>query len=433
MRLVKGDRPSLDRLRELGRVQDAELAAQDLDLERARERFLESAAGGAAHPGVARLGPSRPRWIAPAAFVALAGACAVLLLVLLPSSRSLSFAVGSAEGQVGTWIAAAADAPLPIRFSDGTSLALDADARARVVAADARGARVLLEAGRLTAAVTHTATSTWNFNVGPFDVLVTGTRFELSWSPVDEELKLVLREGSVAVSGPLVGGRRAVAAGETLEVFCKEQRFELTRGEPRAEGPPPPSSAPVTPAAPVAPAASGPAPAATGDEAAVAKTADAPARRPSWRDLVDANEYDEAMTAAEAEGFDRLVARASAADLLMLADAARFSGKPERAAAALTAARSRFAGTGEAAKAAFHLGRMAFDQRRSYAEAERWFGVYLGEQPGGSFAQEALGRIIECRARMGSASGAREAARRYLERYPAGPHAAHAKGLLEEE
>ncbi|WP_437721983.1 tetratricopeptide repeat protein [Sorangium sp. So ce861] len=429
MRLVKGDRPSLDRLRELGRAQDEELAAQDLA--GARERFLESAAGGAAHPGAGRLGPSRPRWIAPAAFVALAGACAVLLLVLLPSSRSLSFAVGSAEGQVGTWIAADADAPLPIRFSDGTSLALDANARARVVAADARGARVLLEAGRLTATVTHTATSAWNFNVGPFDVLVTGTRFELSWSPVDEELKLVLREGSVAVSGPLVGGRRAVAAGETLEVFCKEQRFELTRGEPRAEGPPPPSSTPVAPAAPIAPAASGPAPAATGDT--VAKTADAPTRRPSWRDLVDANRYDEAMTAAEAEGFDRLVARASAADLLMLADAARFSGKPERAAAALTAARSRFAGSSEAAKAAFHLGRMAFDQRRSYAEAERWFGVYLGEQPGGSFAQEALGRIIECRARMGSASGAREAARRYLERYPAGPHAAHAKSLLEEE
>ncbi|WP_437595704.1 tetratricopeptide repeat protein [Sorangium sp. So ce590] len=419
------DRPSLDRLRELGRAQDEELAA--LDLEGARERFLESAAGGSTHPGAARLGPSRPRWIAPAAFVTLAGACAVLLLVLLPSSASLSFAVGSAQGQVGTWIAATADAPLPVRFSDGTSLALDANARARVVAADARGARVLLEGGRLTATVTHAATSTWSFNVGPFDVLVTGTRFELSWSPVREELKLVLREGSVSVSGPLVGGRRTVSAGETLEVFCQQRRFELTRGEPRAGAPPPPSSTPI------APAASGPAPAATGDRAIVPKAADASPRRPSWRDLVAADEYKEAMTAAEAEGFDGLVARASAADLLMLADVARFSGKPARAAAALTVTRSRFAGSGEAATAAFHLGRMAFDQRRSYAEAERWFGVYLAEQPGGSFAQEALGRVIECRELTGSASGAREAARRYLARYPAGPHAAHAKSLLEEE
>ncbi|WP_437927587.1 tetratricopeptide repeat protein [Sorangium sp. So ce291] len=420
-------RPSLDRLRELGRAQDQELAAQDLD--RARARFLESAAGGSTRPGAARVGRSRPRWIAPAAFAALAGVCAVLLLVLLPSSRSLSFAVGSAEGQVGTWIAATADAPLPVRFSDGTSLALDASARARVVAADARGARVLLEGGRLTATVTHTATSTWNFDVGPFDVLVTGTRFELSWSPVREELKLVLREGSVAVSGPLVGGPRTVAAGETLEVFCQEQRFELTRGEPSAAAPPPPSSTPVA----VSPGASGPAPAAPGDSAVTAKAADTSPRRPGWRDLVAADRYREAMTAAEAEGFDGLVARASAADLLLLADVARFSGKPERAAAALTATRTRFAGSGEAAKAAFHLGRMAFDQRRSYAEAERWFGVYLGEQPGGSFAQEALGRVIECRALMGSASGAREAARRYLALYPAGPHAAHAESLLEEE
>ncbi|WP_437579976.1 tetratricopeptide repeat protein [Sorangium sp. So ce887] len=420
-----GDRPSLDRLRELSRAQDEELAAQDI--EGARERFLESAARGSTQPGAARLGSSRPRWIAPAAFAALAAACAVLLLVLLPSSRPLSFAVGSGQGQVGTWIAATAEAPLPVRFSDGTSLALDANARARVVAADARGARVLLEGGRLTATVTHTATSAWNFNVGPFDVLVTGTRFELSWSPVNEELKLVLREGSVSVSGPLVGGRRTVVAGETLEVFCKEQRFELTRGEPRADAPPPPSSPPI------APAASGPAPAATGDSARVAKAADASPRRPSWRDLVAADRYNEATTAAEAEGFDELVARASAADLLMLADAARFSGKPARAAAALTATRSRFAGSVEAAKAAFHLGRMAFDQRRSYAEAERWFGVYLGEQPDGSFAPEALGRVIECRELMGAASGAREAARRYLTRYPAGPHAAHAESLLEEE
>ncbi|WP_437300705.1 tetratricopeptide repeat protein [Sorangium sp. So ce426] len=421
------DRPSLDRLRELRRAQDEELAAQDLDS--ARRRFLEIAAGGSSRPGAARLGPPRPRWIAPAALVALAGVCAALVLVLLPSSRSLSFAVGSAQGQVGAWIAASADAPLAVAFSDGTSLALDANARARVVAADAHGARVLLEGGRLTATVTHTATSAWSFDVGPFDVLVTGTRFELSWSPASERLKLVLREGSVAVSGPLVGGRRAVAAGETLEVFCKEQRFELTRGELRAAALPPP------PPAPIAPAASEPAPAAAGagERAMVEKATDASPRRPSWRDLVASDRYQEAMTAAEAEGFDGLVARASAADLLALADVARFSGKPDRAAAALTAARRRFAGSGEAAKAAFHLGRMAFDQRRSYAEAERWFLVYLEEQPGGSFAQEALGRVIECRALMGSASEAREAARRYLARYPAGPHAAHARDLLEGE
>ncbi|HTN92008.1 MAG TPA: FecR domain-containing protein, partial [Sorangium sp.] len=329
-------RPSLDRLRELGRAQDQELAAQDLD--GARERFLESATGGSTRRGAARLGPARPRWIAPAAFAALAGVCAALLLVLLPS-RSLSFDVGSAEGQVGTWIAAA-DAPLPVRFSDGTSLALDANARARVVATDAHGARVLLEGGRLTATVTHTATSTWNFDVGPFDVLVTGTRFELSWSPAREALKLVLREGSVAVSGPLVGGPRTVAAGETLEVFCQEQRFELTRGEPSAAAPPPPSSTPGAPS----PGASGPAPAAPGDSAKVAKAAGASPRPPGWRDLVAADRYEEAMTAAEAEGFDGLVARASAADLLVLADVARFSGKPERAAAALAATRSRFAG-----------------------------------------------------------------------------------------
>lgn len=409
-------RPSLARLRELGRAQDAELAAQDL--EGARERFVESMAGARA---------ARPRWMAPAALVSLAGAVAVVLFVFVLPSRALTFAIGSAPGEVGAWIAAGTAGALPIRFSEGTALELEASARARVVAADARGARVLLESGGLTASVHHAATTQWNFNAGPFEVLVTGTRFELHWSPVDEELKLVLLEGSVAVSGPLVGGRRAVSTGETLEVFCKQQRFELTRGEPRAAVLPAPSSVPV------APVVSVPAPAPSSDRGVVAPSAEDSPRRPSWRDLAAADKYQAAMTAAEAEGFEGIVARAGAAELLMLADVARFSGKPARAAAALSATRSRFAGSGEAAKAAFHLGRMAFDQRRSYAEAERWFGVYLGEQPGGPFAQEALGRVIECRERMGSASGAREAARRYLASYPSGPHAAHAKSLLEEE
>ncbi|WP_437964133.1 hypothetical protein WMF04_31010 [Sorangium sp. So ce260] len=41
----------------------------------------------------------------------------------------------------------------------------------------------------------------WSFNVGPFDVLVTGTRFELGWSPVNEELKLPALTWTTSGSG----------------------------------------------------------------------------------------------------------------------------------------------------------------------------------------------------------------------------------------
>ena len=44
--------------------------------------------------------------------------------------------------------------------------------------------------------------------------------------------------------------------------------------------------------------------------------------------------------------------------------------------------------------AAFTLGRIAYD-RRDYREAARWFATYLREEPSGSVAREAAGRLIE--------------------------------------
>ena len=114
----------------------------------------------------------------------------------------------------------------------------------------------------------------------------------------------------------------------------------------------------------------------------------------------------------------------------MLGDTARFAGAGGRAAQALQGLRRRFPGDSRAAPAAFHLGRLAFDARGAYADAARWFAIYLAEQPGGGFAREAAGRLIEARERAGDLPGARDAARDYLSRHPAGPHAGKARDLL---
>lgn len=405
---------SLERLRDLASEQDADLVAHDL--EPARARFLASVAG------------RRPSatWRVRVALAAAAVITGLLFVLLLWPTHALTFAVGSADGRVGAWIAASADEAVPLRFSDGTSLVLQPKGRARVVSTQPAGARVMLESGAVHVAVTHTGASAWSFDAGPLEVHVTGTRFDLAWDPTKQELHLALVEGSVLVTGACLPTPRSVVAGEKLDVFCKEQRAVHGRDVPA-----PSAVAPSTAPAPVTPPVD-PAPTASAAAPPVAPSTSASAAQPpsTWRALFAENRYDEAMRAAEAEGFDALVGRSSAPDLLALADLSRFAGRTSRASEALLGIRNRFAGTSESARAAFHLGRLAFDQRGSHAEAARWFSTYLAEQPSGGLAQEALGRLIECREAMGATSEAREAARRYLAAYPSGPHAAHAESLL---
>jgi hypothetical protein len=147
-----------------------------------------------------------------------------------------------------------------------------------------------------------------------------------------------------------------------------------------------------------------------------------------WRTLARESHFEEAVKAAEALGFDAVSKSANAADLLMLADAARLAGRGDLAKTAYTAVRTSHAGTGEAARAAFALGVMAFPSTSALPLLEE----YLSQAPGGSLAPEALGRIVEIRHRSGDTAGARTAAERYLASYPKGAHAKLARSILEE-
>ena len=97
---------------------------------------------------------------------------------------------------------------------------------------------------------------------------------------------------------------------------------------------------------------------------------------------------------------------------------------------AFTALRARFPGSPEAASATFVLGRIAQDQTRDYAGAAGWFTRYLSEQPGGAFAGDALGRLVEVADKQGDEAGARRAAERYLTAYPGGSHAGYARRVV---
>jgi TolA-binding protein len=151
-----------------------------------------------------------------------------------------------------------------------------------------------------------------------------------------------------------------------------------------------------------------------------------------WKKLAEEGRYEEAVQAAEAVGFPALCGKLGPADLLRLAEVARFAGRPARAEQALVALRKRYARGRHAAIAAYTLGRTAFDQQAEYGKAARWFEVYIEEQPAGPLAREALGRLMEARQRAGLKEQARSAAREYLQRYPRGPHADIASRLTAE-
>ena len=98
---------------------------------------------------------------------------------------------------------------------------------------------------------------------------------------------------------------------------------------------------------------------------------------------------------------------------------------------ALLSLRQRYPNDSRRAAAAFMLGKVAFDQRRAFAQAATWFSTAIREQPGGSLSREASGRLIEALRAAGDSAAAERAAREYLARYPQGPHAPLARSLAQ--
>jgi len=382
-------------------------------LRRARTQLLLSARGQAWQRKAAR----RPLigWLwAP---VAIAVAVSIALVVLRSREASLTFEIASGvSGEVGKPLHATAAGPMLLQFSDGTALSLSPGSKARVRDLQAEGAGVMLEDGALNATVIHRANSRWLVYAGPYRVVVTGTRFDVRWSAPRNSFALDLHEGSVTVFGPsLAESGKRVLPRETLRLG--------------PDAAPPPAAAPVAPAAP-APELPALATSHSGAEPAPVPTAHAAVSASSWKSLALAGKYAEAFSAAEAEGFGNICRRASSGDLLLLGNAARLAKKAAQAEEAFTAARLRPGAAHQHAVAAFQLGRLAQDTRGDHARAASWFETYLAEAPAGPLAREASGRVMEAHHRAGNANAARQAARRYLERYPGGPYETLARKLL---
>ncbi len=356
---------------------------------------------------------------------------ALAWLVFLRPPARLAFTVDGSAGQAQTWLAAPATRPVIVQFSDGTRLSVDALSRARVDT-EAYGANIALESGSLSAHVVHTSHSDWRLIAGPFAVRVTGTRFDLRWDSASQRFSITVQEGSVGVAGSIVGAERPVRAGETLVASVAEGRFDLINGAERLALPgdgSAPVIAPVDGPAFGDPTLSG---VASRQSALLPSAPEGPSKDAGsgWRDLAKKGDLRQAFAVADAQGFQSVCDSASPAELLLLGDAARVSGRADRASEALFALRRRYPHDPRRAAAAFALGKVAFDQRQAYGQAAEWFATCVREQPNGPLVREAWGRRIEALRNSGDAAGAQRAASEYLARYPDGPHADIARSVL---
>ena len=415
----------LERLgKEIARAEDAALGPV---IEQARERFEQSSRESAA----VRRSRVRAFTLVPA--IAAAILAVAVLVFYRQEPRPLTFELdASRRGLVKEWVLASAERDVPLRFSDGTTVLLERGSQGRVDELTARGASVRIERGRAAVSVPPGKGAEFRFDTGPFEVFVTGTRFDVSWDAKHQIFELAMQDGSVKVRGPTLVSDRVVVAGQTLRIPLAhgedgedDERDEGEDATADAGALVAPDASPLARNANASPSASPSAgashnPVASHEGASAAKT---------WRDLAAEGTYTEALAAATPQ-YDAICARGSSADVVALADTARYAGDGARAQKAYNAVRTRFAGSRDAATAAFELGRMAF-QGGDDGAAVQWFETYSRESPDGPLAREALGRLMEAFVRRHDDASARRIADQYLRAYPSGPHAKLARSLVD--
>ncbi|MET0792514.1 MAG: FecR domain-containing protein [Polyangiaceae bacterium] len=361
---------------------------------------------------------------------ALAAAAALVVWWRVPSRLSYEV-VGS--NKADSYVSAPSDRPVIVHFSDETLVQVEAGSRLRIEDTTREGARVLLERGTAGVHVVHRPLAHWTFAAGPFDVLVTGTRFDLHWNPTSEVMDLQLREGSVEIRTPFATAPIALRGGQQFRADLHGRSMtttELANGAPALPGVP--ASQPSEAAA-VEPAPSAVAGVSNGGSSVGSLTPSpapsAPASGKAWSKLIASGEFASLLEQANERGIPACLRSCSAGDLSALADAARYTGKTDLADQSLHALRTRFPRAAEGHAAAFLLGRLREGQGAP-KEARSWYDTYSSESPSGAYAAEALAGKMRTVSKTDGRAAAEPLAREYLKRYPTGVHAGTAQGIL---
>jgi hypothetical protein len=154
-----------------------------------------------------------------------AGTAALFVVARSPvrSGAPLTFAADSAgaTGEVGQGL---------VRFSDGSTVELDAGARGRVASTTASGARVQLLEGRGLFRIAAAAQGAWAVEAGPFSIQAGPGTLEVSWIIKAETLSVGLSSGQAVVHGLRASAHGVrLTAGETLVARASDGRYRVSR------------------------------------------------------------------------------------------------------------------------------------------------------------------------------------------------------------
>ena len=357
-------------------------------------------------------------WVAGVVVFGSAAALAGALLFTHTRAPHITFEV--ARGALGANGHVVGHDGTRIRFSDGSEASLANGAEAQVENLTEHGADVVLTRGSMRVHIAKKPQAAWKVAAGPYDVRVTGTAFDVSWSNQAQAFDLRMETGAVIVTGPLAVAGIPLRAGQHMFGGVAEGRLTVEGGATT------PSVAPAVAA--LEPRAGEP-PAAVPAALAPSSATPHPSEAHAWTREVAQGHFNAVLDEAEQRGLDRTLGTGSLEELAALADAARYAGRSPVAKRVLLAERQRFPNSGAARDAAFFLGRIAED---SGGGAIEWYERYVSESPSGAYASQAFGRKMMLLYKQRGAGAAKPIAVEYLSRYPNGPYAAAARKLDEE-
>lgn len=384
-----------------------EIPDEDFPSLAARHRFVESR-----RPAEPRF-PAQRGWTLAAGLLSAAALATAVVFWMARPAPELTFQVVQNPGlgsEVHTVMA----------FSDGSSVKLLKQARARVERTVAHGADLVLQGGKIHVSVVPNPANQWTVTAGPIRVAVTGTQFDVGWDEADRVFVLELLRGAVVVTSPLGQVPVRMTAGQRLSIDLDAQQQLLSQS---VDAP----VLPITPAVSAHPAAE--LTSLPQEDVAAPVTAVKSASRasaPSWKSLVVQGDFQTVLAEVRGRGVDDCLSRCELSDLEAAAEAARYSGELSLADRLLQGLGARFPNTTAGLKASFLLGDVA-QRRTDPASAGRWYRRYLEQSPRGRYAAEAVGRLLVMTTEPDMQ---RPLAERYLELEPKGAYSDRARRVL---